>query len=253
VTPIVSIIIPCHNYERWLVECMKSLERDFAMCEISIGHDDCSDQIEWKWCDLPNISITHYGENFGVSCVRNFGLDLAKGKYVWFLDSDDMAIPGGLKARVDFLESHPKYSMVWGNALKINVDRGSHDWGFDKCMENLGSLERYSRRLNAQTLLWRREVFAKYGGYYEKLRSKEDKELLYRLGLHPDSPLPTAIRATHIDVDCAIYRRHPDAKHKRRLADKKWSAETDKIFNARIKQLKKEGVTKDNTRFPTWA
>jgi hypothetical protein len=120
-------------------------------------------------------------------------------------------------------------------------------------MENLGSLERYSRRLNAQTLLWRREVFAKYGGYYEKLRSKEDKELLYRLGLHPDSPLPTAIRATHIDVDCAIYRRHPDAKHKRRLADKKWSAETDKIFNARIKQLKKEGVTKDNTRFPTWA
>ena len=260
--PTVAVIVPCHNYHRWLTDCVYSLllrrpgmYRPLRMITVHDGCDGASDEIV-KSGDAATqecICILQ-SKNRGVSVARNRGLDaIGNAKYVWFLDADDMAIPGGIERRMEYLEAHPDVDMVWGNALKINVDRGNWDWSYDQCMKGLRKLERYSRWMNAQTLLWRREVFAEFGGYYEPLRSKEDKELIYRLGIHPDSPFKPRIKAKHLDVDVAIYRRHPDAKHKMRVADKKWFAECERVFAERMKQLKREGITHQNTRFPVWA
>lgn len=249
--PLVAVVIPCCNYEVFLAECLLSLSSQaYRPLSIIVVHDGCGDGLILAG-DL--VQQLYSQENHGVSWARNRGLDeMGDAKYVWFLDADDMALPGGIEVRVDFLEKHPDVDMVWGNALKINVDRKNWDWGYNACMDHITNLERYSRRLNAQTLLWRREVFAQFGGYYEGLRSKEDKELLFRLGLHPDSPFEPRIKARRIKDDIAIYRRHPGAKHKKRMADPKWVAECERVFADRMKQLKREGITRDNTRFPVW-
>lgn len=259
--PQVAVVVPCWNYERWIHECVKSIAiQSYRPLYLICIHDGCDrERIPPTGLVLTAdpgwLRTTYYRKtNGGVSCARNDGLQFAnESKYVWFLDADDMAIPGGIEARVEYLEKHPDVDMVWGNALKINAERRNFHWGYTECMANLGKLERYSRRLNAQTLLWRTSVFTRFGGYFEGLRSKEDKELLFRLGLHPESPFEPLIKARHIDADVAIYRRHPDAKHKMRIADKKWCTECEHIFARRIKQLKREGITKENTRFPSWA
>lgn len=254
---LVSVIVPCHDYERWLPDCIESLRRnDYEPLEVIVIHDGCVP----RWVPTNNREITiasnatfiieYLDVNRGVAHARNEGFDMCTGKYVWFLDSDDMALPHGIAARVSYLEKHPAVSMVWGNARKINVERDNWTWGYQRCVENLGKLERYSRPMNAQTLLWRREVFEKFGLYYEGLKSKEDKELLYRLGGHPGSPLYSQIKVGHVDADVAVYRRHPGAKHKRRVADKQWFDDTERIFDERMQQLRHEGITATNTRFP---
>jgi len=190
--------------------------------------------------------------NTGVAHARNEGFLRSTGEYIWFLDADDMAIPGGIAKRVNYLEKHRDTDLVWANALKINAARGNWRYPLSVCLREIkrGRLERYSRRMNAQTLLWRRSALEKHGLYYERLRSKEDKEMLFRYGLHPDSPLPKLIKARKIKDDCVIYRRHPEAKHKKRVQNKAWYCETEKIFKQRIQQLQKEGITRNNTRFP---
>jgi len=262
--PRVAVIIPCYRYERWLIECVTSLRFQlYRPITVIISHDGCRDWLTTTTAEQMHIEGMEDGyqeififgaKNLGVSHARNEGLEKAvDAKYVWFLDADDMAVPAGIEARVNYLESHPDVSMVWGNARKINVARDNWQWGFQKCLENLDHLERYGRRLNAQSILWRRDVFGRFGGYFEGLNSKEDKELLWRLGIHPDGPLKKRIKAHHIDADVVIYRRHPDAKHKRRVADPKWSARCERDFSLRIADLQEHGITRTNTRFPTWA
>jgi glycosyltransferase involved in cell wall biosynthesis len=216
--------------------------------------DDCStdNSLEKLLAYQDEIRIIVNAKNSGVAYSRNVGLGEALGKYVVFLDADDMLLPESMEKRFKYLEKHPEVDMVFGEAKKINADRKNYHWSWEKCIKKLDKLETYSRKMNAQTLMWRKEVFQKYGGYYEALRSKEDKELLFRLGVHPDSPFKKKIRVKKLKDFMAVYRRHPDAKHKKRIADKKWKKETDRIFDARIKQLKKEGITQENTRFPRW-
>jgi len=248
----VSIIIPCYNMEKYIGDCLESCMRQrYVNVEIVVV-DDCSTDSSLEIASLiydPRLKIIKMPENRGVSAARNRGLEYAFGEYIVFLDADDMLMPSSIKARVKYLDDHPTVDMVWGNAYKINQDRHNYKWGYSQCLAAYGSLEVYSRRCNAQTIMWRRRVFEKHGLYYEKLRSKEDKEMLFRLGLHPDSPMPKAIKAKKLNQFMAIYRRHPKAKHKMRVADKAWFKETEIIFNRRIKRLQKEGITPQNTRW----
>jgi glycosyltransferase involved in cell wall biosynthesis len=250
----VSVIIPCWNQEKYIADCLQSvIFQSYRDIEVLVVDDYSTDEsrkiIEQYVEKHPEIRAIFLDRNYGVSAARNRGIIESVGNYVVCIDGDDMLLPNSIKIRVKYLEDHPGIWMVWGNAYKINEDRKNYNWSYSQCVSGYGGFEVYSRRLNTQTIIWRREVFEKYGLYYEGLKSKEDKELLFRLGIHPESPFPKLIKAKKLDNFMAIYRRHPMAKHKRRVADRKWFDETEKIFNNRIKRLKRDGITKDNTRF----
>ena len=90
---LVSIIIPVYNVEKYIRRCIDSVlvqtMKDFELILIDDGSPDkCGDICdEYAKCDS-RINVVHK-ENEGVSAARNTGLDLAKKKYVVFLDSDD--------------------------------------------------------------------------------------------------------------------------------------------------------------------
>lgn len=251
---LVSVIVPNYNYGKYLSDCIISIiNNKYRPIELIIVDDASTDnsleeirRLNFIY-DETMLLISLY-PNRGVSYARNSGIIVSKGEYITCFDADDIMTPNSIESRVKYLEKYPKVSMVWGNAKKINMERGNAEWNYAKCLNNFDKLETYSRRMNNGTLMWRREVFEKYGLYYEGLRSKEDKEWNYRLGIHPDSPFKPKIIAKKIDDFIMIYRRHLNSKHKQRMKDKKWCDETDKLFDKRMRHLQKEGITKENTR-----
>ena len=99
----VSVIIPVYNVEPYVEACIKSvqaqsLENFEIICIEDAGQDGSKQIIEGLMREDPRISLYINEKNIGLAATRNRGLDLAKGRYVYFLDSDDMI-------RSDALES----------------------------------------------------------------------------------------------------------------------------------------------------
>lgn len=99
--PVLSLIIPVYKTEIYLAECLNSiLKQDIRGVEIILVDDGSPDECP-KICDRyaaehSFIQVIHK-ENGGLSSARNNGLLAAKGKYVWFIDSDDYLLPSALK------------------------------------------------------------------------------------------------------------------------------------------------------------
>lgn len=109
-TPNVSIIIPVYNVEQYLVRCVDSALSqtldDIEIILVDDGSPDASPQI----CDdyarrFQNVSVIHK-QNGGLASARNAGLKIAKGKYIFFLDSDDWLEPDGMEVLFDTAERY---------------------------------------------------------------------------------------------------------------------------------------------------
>lgn len=91
--PEFSIIIPVYNVERYLGRCIDSVLRqshaDFELILIDDGSTDSCTEICDKYAKIDSRVIVIHQENQGVSCARNRGLSISKGKYIVFVDSDD--------------------------------------------------------------------------------------------------------------------------------------------------------------------
>lgn len=92
--PLISVIMPCYNTEKYIHKTLTSLfgqsEQDFEVIFINDGSTDSTATIiEDVKSQHPGRVKTIHKENEGQSKARNVGLDVAEGKYVIFLDSDD--------------------------------------------------------------------------------------------------------------------------------------------------------------------
>ena len=103
-----SIVIPVYDVESTLDRCLKSVvEQSFADYEIILvddGSTDRSPQLcdEWAGKD-PRIKVVHQ-QNGGLSAARNTGIELSKGDYITFIDSDDYIGEGTLEAVMSRLD-----------------------------------------------------------------------------------------------------------------------------------------------------
>ena len=91
--PLISVIVPCYGVERFLDRCMHSLlSQSLSNIEIILVDDESPDHVpqmceEYKRCDN-RVKVIHK-KNEGLGYARNSGLEIAKGEYVAFVDSDD--------------------------------------------------------------------------------------------------------------------------------------------------------------------
>ena len=91
--PEISIIVPVYNVEKYLDRCIKSILsqtfKDFELILIDDGSTDKSGVICDNYKNIDDRIIVIHKENGGAASCRNVGLDIAKGKYIGFVDSDD--------------------------------------------------------------------------------------------------------------------------------------------------------------------
>lgn len=91
--PLISIIVPAYNSESYLGECLQSIiDQTYQTIEIILINDGSTDhsyEIANSWAKKDKRVIVLSQSNQGVSAARNAGLRIAKGEYVFFVDSDD--------------------------------------------------------------------------------------------------------------------------------------------------------------------
>lgn len=107
---ILSIIIPVYNVEKYIARCLDSIynqnfdESYFDVIAVNDGSPDNSLKILERYKEIHQNLLIHTKENGGLSSARNKGLELAKGRYVWFVDSDDWITDDSLKTIFETIE-----------------------------------------------------------------------------------------------------------------------------------------------------
>ncbi|KRM44110.1 hypothetical protein FC51_GL001661 [Lentilactobacillus parabuchneri DSM 5707 = NBRC 107865] len=96
--PLISIIVPTYNVEKYIRTCIESiLAQTYRNVEVIIVNDGSTDQslavISDLICSHHNVKVITQ-KNQGLSVARNTGIDVATGKYITFVDADDKIMPG---------------------------------------------------------------------------------------------------------------------------------------------------------------
>lgn len=118
----ISVIIPVYNAERYIKYTLDSVvSQDYPEKEIVIVDDCSSDQspiiIKEYMKDYPYIVYHQLNKNSGVAIARNTGIKLAKGRYIAFVDSDDVWMPNKLSKQIMMFkdENTPPQPNVYRN------------------------------------------------------------------------------------------------------------------------------------------
>jgi glycosyltransferase involved in cell wall biosynthesis len=125
--PLVSIIIPCYNSEAFLLEAIDStLQQTYPQVETIVIDDGSKDRSVEILRSFGDKIRWESGLNQGAPTARNRGIALARGKYIKFLDADDILLPDCIERQV--AQAHnlaeDRQAIVYGDALR--VDREGH-------------------------------------------------------------------------------------------------------------------------------
>jgi glycosyltransferase involved in cell wall biosynthesis len=122
--PLISIITPSFNQARFLRRTMESvLSQDYPNLEYIVidgGSEDGSRAIIESYAD--RLAYWESISDKGQTDAINKGFAMAKGKYLAWLNSDDVYQPGAIKEAVTYLEAHPEIGMVYGDCAFIDAE-----------------------------------------------------------------------------------------------------------------------------------
>ena len=108
---LISVIIPVFNRKDIVLEAIQSVLQQMPKNYEVIVVDDGSTDNTANYIESLNLPVhVIRKENGGVASARNAGIRIAKGEYIAFLDSDDLWLPGILKAQLEYLQLHSSTS-----------------------------------------------------------------------------------------------------------------------------------------------
>lgn len=205
----VSVIIPCYNAEKFITLTLESvLIQSYSNMEVLCLDDGSTDATESsirKFTD-PRISY-RYKKNSGVSDTRNQGLVAARGKYVLFLDADDVLSGTFIEKRVQLLEQNSNIDFCCSAVIKIDEEGNEvqgHKW-VGACSSILTEVLSYKPSIITcpSNYLFRRDALLKHAVIFDtELSSSADRYFLIEL----------SERAACGMVEgggCLYYRIHP--------------------------------------------
>jgi len=114
--PRTSVIIPSYNYAEFLPAAIESVlaqtDQDFELLIVDDGSTDESVAVACAYAD-PRVRVLAQRHR-GIGAARNQGIRAARGRYIAFLDADDVWVPSKLAAQCDLLERRPDVGLVYG-------------------------------------------------------------------------------------------------------------------------------------------
>lgn len=121
---LVSVVIPCYNYGRFLDEAVTSVLDDQAGVDVRVliiddaSTDDSADVAQKIAARDPRVEVAVHPVNIGHVRTFNEGLlEWAEGDYSVLMSADDLLTPGALRRATELLEAHPRVGFVYGHPL----------------------------------------------------------------------------------------------------------------------------------------
>lgn len=136
-SPKVSIVIPVYNTEKYLDECLKSIEnqtlKEIEIICVNDGSKDNSLVILKDHAKKDKRIRIFNQKNSGVSVARNNGIKIARGKYIMFIDSDDIVPPYAYEKAYNCAETNEVQVACLGNICFVDGDEVNlNSFGYDE-------------------------------------------------------------------------------------------------------------------------
>jgi GT2 family glycosyltransferase len=215
--PLVSVVIPAYNSERYIADAIDSvLQQDYPALEIWVvddGSEDNTRDIVLSYGDKVHLATQ---QNKGSAAARNLGILNAHGKYIAFLDADDVWHKNKIRLQLDALRNSG-YKMAYSSFIRWHPDAqgcyAAPDSIFDTphhpdtTSANIVTGWTYADLL-LDCIVWTSSVLVekaeieKAGLFDESLRKGQDYDLWLRLSRQ--------IEMLGLQQPTALYRIHPD-------------------------------------------
>jgi glycosyltransferase involved in cell wall biosynthesis len=177
----VSVILPTHNRARYICRAVESvLNQTFADREVIVIDDGSTDNTRETLAPYKDRVRYYYQPNAGVSAARNAGVRQARSEWIAFLDSDDSWLPEKLSHQMQCVRDTGAEA-CFARTVPFNqgqISRGStpnHRLFEDSLRLVL------THGLYVQSMLVKRDLFQRLGGFDESLRVAEDTRLVFNL------------------------------------------------------------------------
>lgn len=197
--PLVSILVPCFNHERYIEECLLSiLRQDYDNFELIVVNDGSTDSSAEKIEALRQIHGFQFyqQDNQGVSAALNTALSHAVGEFIVTHDSDDVMLEGRLHRQVSYLQEHPDVGLLGARVIYIDAQgtllkhsesskNSIQRWTFDELLAG-------AHAVGAPVAMYRREAIDKVGGYDPAIKVQDFQMTLkiahldYQVDILPD-------------------------------------------------------------------
>ncbi|MBD2595685.1 CHAT domain-containing protein [Nostoc spongiaeforme FACHB-130] len=210
--PVISIIITVYNRANYLklaIESVLSQTRpDFELLIWDDGSTDHSLAIarEYEQRDR-RVRVIASQDNLGVAKALKAAIAQSRGKYIGWLDSDDLLAPTALAQTAAVLDAKPNIGWVYTDYLDIDENNTILSYGY-RCLVPYSREELLNRFMTFHFRLIRREVLELAGGIDETLATVEDYDLCLRLS--------EVAEVEHIYQPLYYYRTHPETLSQQR-------------------------------------
>jgi glycosyltransferase involved in cell wall biosynthesis len=189
VEPLISIIIPCYNGEKFIGDAIDSvINQTYQNWEIIVVDDESTDnskKIVDKYRTDQRIKYVQHDANKGIAKTKNTGIRLARGDYLAFLDQDDIWLSNKLEMQVNcFKNHHEDVGMICTGMIFTDeklksqiIFRGFKD---DNQKEMVKSL--YLQTTNSSSIMMiKKKCFYRVGFFNEELYGWDDFEMWMRI------------------------------------------------------------------------
>jgi glycosyltransferase involved in cell wall biosynthesis len=249
---LVSVVVPVYNAEAYVEQAVRSALELPQVLEVLLVEDASTDGSLGVCRRLAESRVRLLchpgGRNLGAAASRNLGIEHAAGAYVAFLDADDYYLPNRFERDLPMMEADRTIEGVYG-AVRTQFDPGcrpldeekreattvSEPIEPDELLRALALGGRGSFHTDGITV--RREVFAKVGGFDERLRQGQDRAMWLKMAavcrLVPGS----------IDEPCAVRRRH--AANRSYLGDPGWHGAGSAYMRSALDWARAQGLGRE--------
>jgi len=217
--PKVSVVITCHNLARYLPDALASVgQQTMSDWECLIIDDASTDDPQALVPKDARFTYLRTPSNLKLSGARNYGYSHANGRYILFLDADDMLAPNALELLSTALDQNTDIHVAFGHLDTINdegQDRKRNPWPGDT-FDWYGQIA-HLNQLSYAALI-RRDVLGRSGGYRARDWRAEDASLWTRLSSF-------GVRIAKVtDQATLLYRLRSDSKSRGEDSDGDWTA-----------------------------
>lgn len=225
--PLISVIISCFNGEKFIGEAIESVlnqvYQNWELIIVDDGSTDSSKKIIKKYISDDRIKLIEHKFNKGIPKTKNTGISAAKGKYISFLDQDDIWLQLKLELQVKCFEVENNNigvvctGMIFSDSKikPLYIFRGFNDKDQKKLIKTL-----YLKPTNSSSIMMiSQQCFSQIGIFNEDLIGWDDYELLMRIA--------TKFQIKYIKKPLVIKRMHKNNMQKTYMVRN----ESEKVFD----------------------